>query len=211
VLQAKLLRAIEERVFEPVGSNQVRRMEARLIAASNRPLLKEVDAGRFRSDLYYRLNVVGFYLPRLEERRNLIPHLVTRFIKEFAQRNRRDVQGITPEALSALEEYSWPGNIRELRNIVERAVALCPGSELCSEDFPETICPPKPEGWSDLEKPLADGAKNLRDARGEAEAVLIAETLKKHRNNRLRAAAELGISRMTLYTKLRKYGLMEAV
>jgi two-component system response regulator HydG len=198
-LQGKLLRAVEERVFEPVGSNKTIPLQARLIVATNRSLEQEVAAGRFRSDLYYRLNVVAFYLPPLRERASVIRAMVSQFISEFATRNGAQVYGIAPTALQALEGYHWPGNVRELRNVVERAVALCPGQEIQLEDLPETI---RPLGVA----PAAEGT--LSQTKEEAESARISEALEKHGNNRLRAAAELGISRMTLYKKLHKYGLL---
>jgi DNA-binding NtrC family response regulator len=212
-LQAKLLRAVEERVFEPVGSNESLPVQARLIAASNRPLELEVEAGRFRADLYYRLNVIGFYLPPLRERPGMIRHLAASFLADCAARNGRPVHGITHEALRILENYSWAGNIRELRNVIERAVALCSGPNIGIRDLPEALCvmsssvspctrPAEP--MENSPSPLA-----LRHARGEAEAALILQALRKHGNNRLRAARELGISRRTLYKKLHRYGMME--
>ena len=137
--QAKLLRAVDDRVFEPVGSNTTQPLRARLIAASNVPLDREVEAGRFRSDLYYRLNVVGFRLPPLRDRRQAIAPLVAQFVMEFAARNRPDVRGLARAAMRALEEYAWPGNIRELRNVIERAVALCAGPEVLLRDLPEAV------------------------------------------------------------------------
>ena len=213
MVQSKLLRAVEERVFEPVGSNKTLPVRARLIVASNRLLDKEVEAGRFRSDLYYRLNVVGFHLPPLRERRSVIPHLAAHFIADFAARNSRPVRGITVAALRALGEYSWPGNLRELRNVIERAVALCPDPEIDLDDLPEVIraLVPRVAPLTSLPAESLDAepaSATLDVARGEAEVSRITAALRKHGNNRLRAAAELGISRMTLYKKLHKYGLM---
>jgi two-component system response regulator HydG len=138
-LQAKLRRAADERVFEPVGSDCPQPVRARLVAASNAPLEQEVAAGRFRADLYYRLNVVGFYLPPLRERPQAVAPLAARFLHEFAVRNRPDVTGLAAEALAALAGYHWPGNVRELRNVLERAVALCPGPLVGLGDLPEAV------------------------------------------------------------------------
>lgn len=138
-LQTKLLRVVEERVYEPVGSNRACTMQARLIVASNRNLDQEVAEGRFRTDLYYRLNVVGFHLPPLCERRELISALVKRFIADFAAANDRSVQGISAEALQVLEGHHWSGNVRELRNVVERAVALCPENDIKITDLPQAL------------------------------------------------------------------------
>jgi DNA-binding NtrC family response regulator len=208
-LQAKLLRAVEERVFEPLGSNKSQRIQARIVAASNRNLGEDVAQGRFRSDLYYRLNVVAFKLPALCERPSAIPTMIARFIRQFAARNNRPVHAISPVALAALQAYSWPGNVRELRNVIERAVALCPGSEIELDDLPETLraastqaCVPTSAFNSKVASP-----GTLAETKEEAEAARITAALKRNRNNRLRAAAELGISRMTLYKKLSRYKL----
>jgi DNA-binding NtrC family response regulator len=212
-LQAKLLRAADERVFEPVGSDRPQPVRARLIAASNAPLAEEVAAGRFRADLYYRLNVVGFCLPPLRERPGAVGPLAGRFLREFAARNRPDVAGLSAEAAAALAGYRWPGNMRELRNVIERAVALCAGPLVGLRDFPEAVrAAGAAAGAGLLVSPsaLAAGAAvTLRQSQAEAEVRRIREALRKHGNNRLRAAAELGISRMGLYKKLRRYGLLD--
>jgi DNA-binding NtrC family response regulator len=210
-LQPKLLQALEERVYEPVGSNKSRPLQARLVVASNRRLDREVEAGRFRADLYYRLNVVGFYLPPLRERRSLIPALAEKFVREFAARDARPVRGLTPAALQALQRHDWPGNVREVRNVVERAVALCAGAEVDLGDLPEALRADRPDAAAaPAALPGSAEAGTLAQAKGEAEAQRIAQALQKHKNNRLRAAAELGISRMTLYKKLHRYGLLWA-
>jgi two-component system response regulator HydG len=211
-LQAKLLRAADERVFEPLGSDRPQPVRARLLAASNAPLEQEVAAGRFRADLYYRLNVVGFYLPPLRERPQAVAPLAARFLREFAGRSRPDVAALTPEALQALSGYRWPGNVRELRNVVERAVALCAGPLVGLRDLPEAVrAAPLAVGLPVAPSALAAGGGpvTLRQSKAEAEVRRISEALRKHGNNRLRAAAELGISRMGLYKKLHKYGLLE--
>jgi DNA-binding NtrC family response regulator len=208
--QARFLRAVEERVFEPVGSNKSLPLSARVIAATNRTLEAEVSAGRFREDLYYRLNVVGFCLPPLRERAGIIPSMVRQFVTEFATRNGRQVHGIVAEAVPALQAYDWPGNVRELRNVIERAVALCPGAEIQISDLPEPIRILAALPASAVEAgPVVRAAKGtLAQTKEDAEAARIAAALARNRNNRLRAAAELGISRMTLYKKLYRYGLM---
>jgi DNA-binding NtrC family response regulator len=137
--QAKLLRAVDDRIFEPVGSNKAHPLRARLIAVSNVPLDREVAAARFRSDLYYRLNIVGFFLPPLRDLRAAIAPLAAQFAAEFAARNRPDVRGLAPAATQALEDYAWPGNIRELRNVIERAVALCAGPDVLLRDLPAAV------------------------------------------------------------------------
>jgi DNA-binding NtrC family response regulator len=213
-LQAKLLRVVEERVFEPVGSNRSYAMQARLIVASNRDLEAEVAAGRFRSDIYYRLNVVSFHLPPLRDRREVIPRLIRQFLSEFVMRNGREIDGIAPPAMEALCTYHWPGNVRELRNAIERAVALCPAQEIQLEDLPASICQVRGETG----RLAAEGTtgssplspfKTLSQIKEQAEVARILKVLHSCNNNRQRAAAILGISRMTLYNKMHKYGLLD--
>jgi DNA-binding NtrC family response regulator len=241
-LQAKLLRVVEERAFEAVGSNKTLRLQARLIVASNRPLEREVAAGRFRSDLFYRLNVVAFDIPPLRERIGVIPALARAQLAGHAARNGRPVDGIAPAAMQALLAYNWPGNVRQLRNVIERAVALGHGSMIELEDLPEclhtagaagAIAPapatsPVPAGSAaDFLAALAanvvapdvgplapqgrlTATSTLAECKDQTELAVITQALERNSQNRLRAAAELGISRMTLYKKLHKYGLMGA-
>lgn len=203
--QVKLLRAVEDRVFEPVGSNRSQQFRARLIVASNRSLEKEVSGGRFRADLYYRLNVVSFCLPPLRSRPETIRPLAERFLKEFRARlgNSQRALVVSPDALAAMEAYQWPGNIRELRNAIERGVALCQGPEIQLADLPEAIQSAHPR--SPANHPGA--GNHLAEARMTAESKHLVDTLVRHGNNRTSAAAALGISRVTLYKKLRQYGL----
>jgi two-component system, NtrC family, response regulator HydG len=206
-LQGKLLRAVDERTFEPVGCNRAEPVRARLVVAANVPLEAEVAAGRFRADLFYRLNVVGFFLPPLRDRRAAVAPLARKFLAEFAGGgNRPDVLGLSPQALGALEGYDWPGNVRELRNVVERAVTLCAGPMVGPADLPEAIRGPA----AAAPRPAPAAAATLSRSKEEAEVRRIAEALARQGNNRRRAAAELGISRVGLYKKLHKYGLMGA-
>lgn len=201
-LQVKFLRVVEERVFEPVGSNRPSPMRARLVIAANRPLEQEVAAGRFRSDLYFRLNVVRFSLPPLRESRNIIRDLAGKFIREFSVQHKRPAESITTEALHAMEQYPWPGNVRELRNVMQRAVILCPCQKVRIDDLPDSI--------RRTDTPAVDSnpGPTLAETRRDAEIGSIVHVLRKHNNNRRRAAMELGISRVALYKKLRKYGMM---
>jgi two-component system response regulator AtoC len=211
-IQVKLLRVVEERVFEPVGSDRSLPLQARLIAASNRPLKQEAAAGRFRTDLYYRLNVVQFHLSPLREQRQAIPVLARQFLAEFGARMNRGVFRIDLAALRALIEYDWPGNIRELRNVMERAVALSSGPEIRLEAFSGALPAssdgpplPPPEGLPGQAQ--SSDARTLKNAKDSVEISRILDALRKHQNNLARAAAELGISRVTLYSKLRRHGL----
>jgi DNA-binding NtrC family response regulator len=204
-LQAQLLRVVEERVFEPVGSNHSQSLRARLVVASNRPMADEVKAGRFRADLYYRLSVVGLFLPPLRECTSIIPHAARKFIAHFAAAAGRPVLRLTPAAVRALQAHDWPGNFRELRNVIERTVALCPGDTIDLPDLPDAFH----SQAGDFAPPPATGiaAAPLARSKWEAEAVCILEALQQHNHSRSRAAAALGISRMTLYRKLHRYGL----
>ncbi len=224
-LQAKLLRAVEERTFEAVGSNKTLRLQARLIVASNCPLEREVAAGRFRSDLFYRLNVVAFDIPPLRERIAVIPALARAQLADHAARNGRRVDGIAPAAMQALLAYAWPGNVRELRNVIERAVSLGHGPMVEIDDLPEslhkaaaTMTPAATPVMSPSDLLAAPalgvaapgvgaqapqgrlrGARStLAESKDETERAVITQALERNSDNRLRAAADLGISRMTL-------------
>jgi two-component system response regulator HydG len=213
-LQAKLLRVVEDRVFEAVGSNRTLTMEARVIAASNRDLKEEVSAGRFRADLYYRLHVMTFQLPPLREQLSILPALVARFIADFAEHHGSPVRGITGDALLALQGHSWPGNVRELRNVIERAVVLCLGDCIEQGNLPDAFRGKqgKPKAIR-VDRPAALApvlaAGTLLKTKEAVEALRITEALARNKNNRLKAAAELGISRMTLYNKMHRYGLID--
>jgi DNA-binding NtrC family response regulator len=210
-LQSKLLRVVEDRVFEPVGSNKTMTVKARLIAVSNSALENEVQAGRFRSDLFYRLNVLTFRLPPLRESREHIPGLVEQFIEESKGKLSRPVEGMSPDALQAMVNYDWPGNIRELRNVIERATTLAQHPRLELSDLPEDIRSPSAQGkeffFVKSMAPTSPPRDSFVPPQSELNRILSA--LNKHGNNRLRAAAELGLSRVSLYKKLHKYGLME--
>jgi two-component system, NtrC family, response regulator HydG len=205
-IQGKLLRVVEDRVFEPVGSNETQSMQARLIVASNRSLDEEVSSGRFRADLYFRLNVLGFHLPPLRERREAIPRLVDKYLAEFYSHHNGRVTGVTADAHAALTAYSWPGNVRELRNLVERTVSIGSGSMIELDDLPQAIQDSALQclaGSARMDSPRNE----LAAARRHAERKHLADALQRNNNNRSHAALELGISRVTLYKKLHRHGL----
>ena len=212
-LQPRLLRAVEDRSYEPGGGGPPSPFRARLIASSSRDLELEVDSGRFRADLYHRLNVIGLHLAPLRERRGTIRTMVARYIAEFSARHATRVDSIDEDALKALEAYHWPGNMRELRNAIERTVALCSERTIRPEDLPGAIARearPPVEAQSVADQGAPESPTNtLAEIKRDAEFARITQALAKHSNNRLRAASELGISRMTLYKKLYKYGLMQ--
>ncbi|HRR33866.1 MAG TPA: sigma-54 dependent transcriptional regulator [Kiritimatiellia bacterium] len=200
-IQVKLLRVLEERTFERVGSEETIEVDIRLIAATNRNLREDVAKGKFREDLYFRLNVVDITLPALSERAGDIPLLAGRFLKEYSEKNGRKIEGMTPDALNLLEAYSWPGNVRELRNTIEKMVVLSRSERLSARDVPQNIrdAVKGNVGVSFRMPMLASGSL------AETERRKIMAVLEKNGGNRTRAAEELGISRRTLHRKLREY------
>lgn len=198
--QVKLLRVLEDRSFERVGGTETLRTDIRIVAATNRDFKAFVAEGKFREDLYYRLNVVDIKLPPLKDRGGDIALLVNRFVAEYGEKNGGRVKSISPEAMAALEAYPWPGNVRELRNAIEKMVVLAQGEELGVDDIPEDIAsalraaPPAPEKRG--ESTLAD-----------AEKAEILAALAQHGGNKSRAAEALGISRRTIHRKLKEYAL----
>ena len=199
-LQPKLLRALQEREFERVGGNRAIQVDTRIICTTNRDLERAMAEGRFREDLFFRLNVVPIYLPPLRERREDIPALMEFFLRRFASENARSVRGFSPEATRLFMEYDWPGNVRELQNAVERAVVLSTESILGPEHFA-----------LGAGAPLAKSDGNAVSVRigttvGEMEKTLILRTLERCAQNRTRAADVLGISVRTLRNKLKEYG-----
>ena len=203
--QSNLLRVIETGEYEPVGSNQTRLCTARIIAASNCNLEEAVDGGKFRQDLYYRLNVMSFYLPPLRERVQDIGPLVCNMASKFAQKFGKELFAISPEAMAALEAFPWPGNIRQLENVVQQAVLMSQGPELLWPHLPKLIQENAEAGH------LGNGVlkDSLAQNREEVERSTIQRALMKHGYTRSHAANALGISRVTLYKKMKKYGLMD--
>jgi two-component system, NtrC family, response regulator AtoC len=200
--QVKLLRVLEERNFERVGGMEKIEVDTRLLAATNRNLRRMVEEGTFREDLFFRLNVVQITLPPLRERREDIPLLLNHYLKEFCAENSKQIEGFTPEALEGLMKYLWPGNIRELRNVMERMVVLSRGDKLTLRDLPAEI----KDGSAALKTtgPLR-GATSMQDA----EKKMIMQALDDHKGNRTKAAEQLGISRRTLHRKLHEFDLRE--
>ncbi len=192
--QVKLLRVLETRSFERLGGNETIKSDFRLIAATNRDLKAMVDAGEFREDLYYRLSVVNLNLPPLRERRDEIARLTEAFIQEFAAENMKNISGITPDALQLLSAAPWRGNIRELRNCIERMVVLSANEILQKTDVPEDLCA---DAFLHVNTPETDPLDI-----GSNEKELIRKALAECNGNRAAAARKLGISRRTLYRKL---------
>jgi len=204
-MQVKLLRVLQEREITRVGGDAVERVDVRVIVATNRHLPDLVAEGKFREDLYYRLNVVGLEIPPLRERREDIPLLAQHFLETFAQRNRKPLKGFTPQAMDRLIRYGWPGNVRELMNAVERAVVLARADYLGEGDFPMPAGagPAPPEGLPPAE-PEA-GSLPL----GAIEKATILQTLEAAGGNKSETARRLGITRRTLHKKLKAYGVMK--
>jgi len=196
-LQTKLLRVIQERVFERVGGGKEIRADIRLIAATNRNLREEVAQRRFREDLFYRLNVFPLQLPPLSERVDALPLLTEYFIKRFSRQIGKELKGIDYDAIAALKRYDWPGNIRELQNVMERAVILSRDLVRVGALPEEILRKPQPENL--------DSRERLKCAEKE----LIGEAISKHGGNRRLAAEELGVSRRTLQYKLKEYGFLD--
>jgi len=204
-LQVKLLRVLQDRQFEPVGSNATRAVDVRVILATNHDLAGEVKAGRFREDLYYRINVVNIELPPLRERVGDILLLAQHFLRRYLEESPRPIHGFAPEALRAMQRYSWPGNVRELENCVERAAVLCRGPVIERDDLPAPVVRDAPV---DLEaSPPPD--LSLAEAMEGPERQIITQALRAHAGSRQATAAALGINRTTLYKKMKKYGLLE--
>jgi two-component system response regulator HydG len=196
-MQAKLLRVLQEYELQRVGGQETIKVDVRIVAATNRDLEEEVRAGRFREDLFYRLNVVVLDVPPLREREGDIPQLAEFFLQRFARRNKRTVQGITPECMDVLNRYAWPGNVRELENAIERGVILMRGEYLDVAGLPIAI-----QRWAGKNpKQKTDQPSTLK----EAERLLILKTMEETGGNRSEAARRLQITRKTLLNKLKKY------
>ena len=199
--QVKLLRALESRTIQRVGGNEDIHVDFRLVAATNRDLAAYVREGKFREDLYYRLNVIDIHLPALKERPGDIALLVSRFIKEFSSANGNNVTGIDAKAIKALEDYSWPGNVRQLRNVVEKMCVLSAGGKLTLDDVPVEITSTLPATVSgSAATPVAAQA-----TLAETEKDTILRVLAECGNNKSQAAIKLGISRRTLHRKLNEW------
>jgi len=205
MMQVKLLRVLQEREVVRVGGEQVIPIDVRLIAATNRSLEQLVQTGAFREDLYYRLNVVSLTLPPLRERQEDIPILAQHFLNRFAEQNRKPIKGFTQQAMDRLLRYSWPGNIRELMNAVERAVVLAQSEIIDEADLAIFPLTPVADGSKDLRPSVLPESKRLVEMEKEA----IVKTLAETGGNKSQAARLLGITRKTLQNKLKAFGLIE--
>jgi transcriptional regulator with PAS, ATPase and Fis domain len=207
-LQGKILRAIQNRVFEPVGSPQSVSLEARIIAATNQDLETAVADKRFRQDLYYRLNVIPMYIPPLRSRKTDIPLLVRYFLEKFCKLNGKSFSGISEEAMRCLMQYHWPGNIRELENLMERVVVLKQGSGIVElKDFPIQHFSNVRLDRFVASVALPDDGIDFNEAVNEFENELILQALQRTAGNKNRAATLLNLNRTTLVEKLKRKGL----
>lgn len=196
-MQVKLLRVLQDKTFEPLGSTKTEKSDARVIAATNRDLEEEVKAGRFREDLFYRINVIRLHLPPLRERQEDIPLLTEHFIRLFNSRRDHPVEGVSPQVFQAFLSYDWPGNIRELENVMERAFILCRGSMITPDLLPREL----------THTQETQTVSSLQKASSRAEAALLREVLERNGGDKIMAARELGIHKSTLYRKMKRLGL----
>jgi nitrogen regulation protein NR(I) len=223
-MQVKLLRVLQESEFERVGGIKTIKVDVRLVTATNRDLLAEVGAGAFREDLFYRLNVVPIHIPPLRERHEDIPLLADHFIAKFNDRLKKEITAITPEAIERLVAYQWPGNIRELENLMERTMLFCEGPEIRVSDLPPEVAgapvaagsaptAPAPGAGAPGEEAARPAPESLKEAvRAETERVereLIQRALDATAGNVTQAARKLKISRKSLQTKMKELGLRE--
>ncbi|MBI3932106.1 MAG: sigma-54-dependent Fis family transcriptional regulator [Acidobacteria bacterium] len=197
-LQLKLLRALQERAFERVGGAATVSVDVRVVAATHRDLETAMGEGRFREDLYYRLNVVRIDVPPLRARPEDVPALVEHFLARYGCRDGGRVVSITPEARAALQAHPWPGNVRQLENVIHRATILCESDTIGVEDVALELSSPVPE---------TGGSLDLRAALDRVERDLVARALREHHGNLTAAGRALGIDRNLLRSKLRKHGL----
>ncbi|RJQ55369.1 MAG: sigma-54-dependent Fis family transcriptional regulator [Desulfobacteraceae bacterium] len=202
-MQVKLLRVLQERELTRVGGEAVLPIDVRVIAATNKDLPEQIKEGRFREDLYYRLNVVSLHLPPLRHRREDIPLLADHFLKHFSEKNRRELKGISPNAMDRLIRYDWPGNVRELMNAIERGVVLAQADYLDEEIFPIIQ---RSDSDGQAATPIGDRIEGA--PLEEVERATILRTLESTAGNKSEAARRLGITRKTLHKKLKKYGVM---
>jgi DNA-binding NtrC family response regulator len=200
-VQIKILRVLQDKKFERVGGEETLEVDVRILSATNRELKKDITDGKFREDLFYRLNVVNIHMPPLRERKEDIPLMAAAFLKEFSEENGKNVEGIDTKARSALYNYSWPGNVRELRNCMESAVVMCKGGAITTDDLPPAIRSGAEDNYIKI---------SLGTNMAEAEREIIHGTLNFLRGNKSKTAEVLGIGRKTLHRKIKEYGIDEA-
>jgi len=203
-LQVKLLRVLQDFEFEPVGGSKTERADVRCLLATNQDLTEAVKRHEFRQDLYYRINVVTIHLPPLRERIGDIPLLAERFLKELSARSGRQVLGLQEEALRRMQMYDWPGNVRQLENVMERAVVLSKNHVIGVEDLPDEVAEPGARGTAVAD---SNGILPLKKALEAPEREIILQALEANHGSRQATAEALGINRTTLYKKMKRYGI----
>jgi DNA-binding NtrC family response regulator len=203
--QVKLLRILQEKEFQRLGSNLNLKTDVRIITATHRNLEEAMRNGLFREDLYYRLNVISIHLPPLRERKEDIPLLIDHFLKKYSELNQKKIQDLSKEARILLLRHSYPGNVRELENLIERAVVLCRGEVITTQDLPFHL----QEGPSEKQWEVSGKTKTLPDSLEEIERDLIVKALHQHQGVQTRAAESLGISERVLRYKIKKYGIRQ--
>jgi DNA-binding NtrC family response regulator len=207
-VQVKLLRVLQQKSFERLGANATIKADFRLIAATNRDLQAEIKAGNFREDLYYRLNVIPIPLPPLRERKHDIPLLAQHFLTKFNTLNRKTVQGFSPEALECVKAYAFPGNVRELENLIERCVVLCRGAQIEVQDLPDAVRAPAPANEKPGDDPLAPLWRGEIDLEA-LERNIFEQAMQRAHGVQSEAARLLGVTRRTLQYRLEKHGLLK--
>ena len=205
-LQVKLRRVLQARQLEPVGSNETRTVDVRVLLATNTDLAEDVAAGRFRKDLYYRVNVVNIELPPLRDRPTDIPLLARHFLLKYVSEAGKDMPRFNQEVLRLMQQYRWPGNVRELENCMERAALFCRDGEVRPEDLPQAVLTGAGESGVTASPPA--GPMSLADALAHPERQIIQSALSRNGGNRQATASDLQINRTTLYKKMKKFGLL---
>ena len=198
-VQVKLLRVLQEREFERVGGTETIKVDVRIISASKKDLSIEIKNGKFREDLFYRLNVINIHLPPLRDRKDDIKLLIEQFIKKYSNKTNKKIKGVSENALSLILNYNWPGNVRELENVIERAIILTDGDYIREEHLPGFISQPVSE--------LQEQGFSISQAKSEAEKRQIIKALEESQGKKTEAAKKLGISRKTLWQKVKLYNI----
>jgi len=204
--QAKVLRILQERKFERVGGNKTIEVDVRVIAATNKDLEKEISEGKFREDLYYRLNVIPFHVPPLRERKTDIPRLTTHFLEHFCSMESRETKYLDDDAMKAIQEYTWPGNVRELKNLIERLVIMSPGNIITCGQLPQSIFG-KQQQASTEHGSITLSADTFRSAKEEFEKEFLVQKLEDNEWNISRTAEAIEIERSNLHRKIKSYGI----
>jgi two-component system nitrogen regulation response regulator NtrX len=204
--QAKVLRILQEHKFERVGGNKTIEVDVRVIAATNKDLEKEIAENNFREDLYYRLNVIPFFVPPLRERKADIPHLVNHFLEYFCGKESRETKVLDTEAMQAIKGYAWPGNVRELKNLIERLAIMSPGNTITRSQLPQAICDKQQVATKD-QNSISLTADTFRTAKEEFEKEFLIQKLVENEWNISRTAEAIEIERSNLHRKIKTYGI----